>query len=87
MTGLLPLMWEQSTAKRATGQEHCAELQRPHQVLLDCEELKKQRRGDVALDEVGPKGRHLSVEVASFLFWHKTHAQHVLTGCSNIHGE
>ena len=29
----------------------------------------------------------VAVEVASFLFWHKAHAQHVLTCCTNIHGE
>ena len=33
------------------------------------------------------KGRDLSVEVVSLLFWHEAHAQHVLTCCPNIHGE
>ena len=51
------------------------------------EEQKKQLRGDVALIEAGPKGGDLSVEVVSFLFWHRTHAQNMLTCCTNTHGE
>ena len=35
---------------------------------------------------MGPECRDLHVEVVSLLFRHKTHAQNVLTGCTNIHG-
>ena len=69
---------------------------RSSRVALNCransksaklEVWKKQRRGDVALDMVGPKGHNLSVEVVSLLFRHKTHAEDVLTCCTHIHGE
>ena len=39
------------------------------------------------MHETGPKGDNLSVEVLSLLFRHKAHAEDVLTGSTNVHGE
>ena len=60
---------------------------RAHSKSAKLEGWKKQRRGDVALDKVGPKGRNLSVEVVSLLFRHKAHAENVLACCAHTHGE
>ena len=45
----------------------------------------EQRRGGVTLAELRPKWDELIVEC--FGFWNKAHAQRMLAGSPNIHGE
>ena len=51
------------------------------------ERWKKQRRGDVTMHKVRPKGHNLSVEVVSLLFRYKNHAENMLTCGTHINSE
>ena len=59
---------------------------RAHSKSAKLEGWKKQRRGDIAMHKVRPKGRNLSIEVVSLLFRHKAHTEDVLTCGTHIHG-
>ena len=60
---------------------------RAHTKSPEFERQKEQWRGDVALEEVEPERRDLHADVLDLLFWHKTHVEHVLSGCTNAHGD
>ena len=48
---------------------------------------KKQRRGGITLDGLRPKCNDICVKCPGIVFQNKAHGEHVLAGCTNIHGE
>ena len=48
---------------------------------------KKNNGEGITLDELRPESRDHRVKNLGLLFWYKAHAEQVLTGCTNIHGQ
>ena len=64
-----------------------AACQSQHQVLQVCEVERKNGEVKSRWMSCDQKAVDLCVKILGLLFWHRIHAKHVLTGCTNIHGQ